>query len=116
MLKLLICSQGHFWESSNESSTCPECGGAAEAFPHLELTSDPLPPVSPVPMAAPDLPIEVDHLPVVPGYSIEKELPRGPAGIRRFRAKQDLVGRPVLLEVVLAREDGSQRAWSSLRS
>ncbi|MFO0879562.1 MAG: WD40 repeat domain-containing serine/threonine protein kinase, partial [Gemmataceae bacterium] len=59
---------------------------------------------------------EVDHLPVVPGYSIEKELPRGPAGIRRFRAKQDLVGRPVLLEVVLAREDGSQRAWSSLRS
>jgi serine/threonine protein kinase len=52
----------------------------------------------------------------VPGYEILEEMARGPTGIRRFRARQPLVGREVLLGVVLAREDVTQRAWSSLRS
>lgn len=115
MLKLLTCAGGHFWESADEASRCPECGALAEALPMLDLA--PLPQETPAPVSRPETPlVEPGGRPVVPGYDILEELARGPTGIRRFRAKQPLVNREVMLEIVLAREDSTQRAWSSLRS
>ncbi len=113
MFQLLTCARGHFWEAPehDDAPRCPECGGPAEsrAAPQLEPAAPPATPLAPAQT-------EERRWPVVPGYEILAELPRGPTGIRRFRAKQPLVGREVLLEVVLAREDPTQRAWSSLRS
>lgn len=109
MTKLLSCAAGHFWETADAPTVCPECGAPPDDFPDLEPAA-----VAPAPAAA--APVEAAGKPVIAGYEILEELARGPTGVRRFRAKQERVGREVLLEVVLAREDPSQRAWSSLRS
>jgi hypothetical protein len=53
--------------------------------------------------------------PIVAGYEVEEELGRGPTGVRFYRATQTVLNRPVLLKVVLAREDSGQRAWGGLR-
>ncbi|MFO0925711.1 MAG: WD40 repeat domain-containing serine/threonine protein kinase [Gemmataceae bacterium] len=120
MLRLHCCTQGHFWEARAEAESldtvrCPQCGAPTEDVPLLGLASpeDPaVPPVDPV-----DLPlIDAEGVPVIAGYEIVEALPPGPTGIRRYRAMQRALNRVVLLEVVLAREDAAQRAWSSLRS
>lgn len=115
MLELLTCPRGHYWESPAQGDAqrlCPECGAPAEGLPGPDLA--PTVPLIPPPREPP--PIETQGHPVVPGYEVLEELDRGPTGVRRFRARQSLLGRQVLLEVVLAREDATQRAWSSLRS
>src|SRR5688572_29542867 len=118
MLKLHSCTHGHFWEASEDTGEvrCPECGAPADALPFFDLA----PAEEGAPQAAPEpieLPLVDDAgLPVVAGYQIVEDLGKGPTGIRLYRAKQLLVSREVLLEVVLAKEDSAQRAWSSLRS
>jgi serine/threonine protein kinase len=54
-------------------------------------------------------------LPVLAGYEVLEHLGRGPAGISRYRARQLVIQRQVLLEVVFAREDSGQLAWGALR-
>src|SRR5262245_40432066 len=114
MLQLLTCSQGHFWESTDQEASprCPECGAPADPLGSPDLAPCPEPP--PPPAAPP--PIDQLGRPVIPGYEILEELPRDATGFRRFRAKQPLIGREVQLDVVLAREDSTQRGWSRLRS
>src|SRR5262245_60172526 len=108
---LLTCASGHFWQSDHDGSRCPECGGEADAWPQLDVGP---PPPPPAPEDTP--PLENAGRPVVPGYEILQDLGRGPTGFRLYRAKQQHVHREVMLEVVLAREDHAQLAWSSLRS
>jgi hypothetical protein len=118
MLKLLNCPRGHFWEQPDEEGAvaCPECGAPAETLPLLDLASEaapaPLPP--PVPPVVPDL-FDGDSRPILDGYVILADLGRTPAGVRLYRARQKVVNRLVLLQVVVAREDVSQRAYGSLR-
>src|SRR5262245_353415 len=113
MLHLLTCAAGHFWEApeDDDAARCPECGAPADEFaaPHLAPSAPPPAPATPAP-------VEDHGRPSIPGYDIVEDPRRGPARTRRCRAKQPLLGREVLLEVVLAREDSTQRAWSSLRS
>src|SRR5690242_5827619 len=117
MLKLLTCARGHFWESAEEPSPerpvgCPECGAPADILPLLDLAPSDLvgpvpPPVVPV---QPDL-LDADGRPNVAGFTVVEDLGRSPVGFRLYRARQLVVNREVLLEVVLAREDVSQAAW-----
>src|SRR5437868_4022681 len=101
MLKLLTCPRGHWWESDEEASVCPQCGAPAGAPPGPDLApSEPLPPA--VEPAAP--PLVAEGKPVVPGYEVLEELGRGRTGLRLYRARQLLCNREVLLEVVLAKE------------
>jgi serine/threonine protein kinase len=120
MLELLTCCRGHFWEQPDQGADdgrmCPECGAPAESLPLLDLApGPPLPPVSPP--SAPAVPDLFDRTgkPIILGYDILEDLGRSAVGVRLYRAKQALVNRPVLLEVVVAREDSSQQAWGSLR-
>lgn len=113
MLKLLTCSGGHFWEAEGDGAPCPECGGAAEAL--LEPDLAPVAVFSNPERKEPPPPV-ANGRPVIAGYDILEDLGPTPAGFRLYRAKQHLVNREVLLEVVLAREDPTQRSWSSLRS
>lgn len=119
MFRLHSCTQGHFWEAREEAEAalplrCPQCGAPTEDVPLLGLAPTEL--LDAVPAGPIDVPLlEDDGTPVVAGYEIVEALGSGPSGIRRYRAKQRLVDRLVLLEVVLAREDTAQRAWSSLR-
>src|SRR5262245_45139080 len=108
MLKLLTCSRGHFWES-DDASVCPECGAAAEPLPHLDLT--PVPPLAPAAPKEPP-PLAAKGLPNIEGYELLEDLGPGPCGFRLYRARQLLVNREVVIEVVLAREDPKQRSWS----
>src|SRR4051812_1394334 len=116
MLRLLTCPQGHFWESA-DATRCPQCGAPADSLPVLDLEAEPprdTPP--PVPAsAALDL-FDANGWPVVAGYEIQEDAGKGPTGMRLYEAKHKVINRVVLLEVVLAREDTSQFAWSSLRS
>jgi serine/threonine protein kinase len=120
MLKLLTCLRGHFWEAAGEDetalqpATCPECGGAPESLPLLDLApSDEAPPPPP---PAPPPPLQDAHgLPVVAGYDVLEEVGRGPTGVAFYRARQALLNRTVLLKVVFARDDVGQRAWGCLR-
>ncbi|MFO0845966.1 MAG: serine/threonine-protein kinase [Gemmataceae bacterium] len=112
MLKLLTCSLGHFWESDDDASACPECGAAADPLPHLDLTPAPLPAPAP-PMEPTTLAM---GLPTIEGYDLLEEVGPGPCGFRLYRASQRLIHREVVIEVVMAREDPAQRSWSSLRS
>jgi serine/threonine protein kinase len=117
MPRLLVCSQGHYWEAADTSGPvgiCPKCGDAAETLPLLDLDAAgvPLPAVAP---AAP-LPLrDPAGLPVIAGYEVLEDLGRNAAGINRYRARQIAINRPVLLEVVFAREDPGQAAWGALR-
>jgi hypothetical protein len=52
---------------------------------------------------------------VVAGYEILEDLGRSLTGVALYRARQAVVNRTVLLKVVTARDDPSQRAWGSLR-
>ncbi len=119
MLHLLTCPQGHFWESDDIAAACPKCGAAAESLPLLGLepasAEEMPPPVTPRGEIEPEL---IDYLGRVSvgGFQINDDLGRGPTGMRLYQARHSLTGRTVLLEVVLAREDGSQHAWASLRS
>jgi serine/threonine protein kinase len=118
MLKLLACPQGHFWETAADGS-CPVCGCPPEDLPLPALSEDgrqgltvaeaESPPPGPPPLR------DGRGFPVVAGYEVQQELGRGPTGVARYRARQVAVGRPVLLEVVFAREDPGQTAWGGLR-
>jgi hypothetical protein len=118
MLELLNCPHGHFWEQSDGQSAhvCPECGAPVEALPLLDLAPDvvaaPQPP--PVPTVVPNL-FDAAGLPVLDGYEVLEDLGRTANGVRLYRARQTVVNRPVLLQVVVAREDAGQRAYGSLR-
>ncbi|MBY0229088.1 MAG: serine/threonine protein kinase, partial [Gemmataceae bacterium] len=109
MLRLLTCSQGHFWESA-EATACPQCGAPPDSLPLLDLEGDAPapPPAGPPPAAEAEL--------RVAGYETLEELGKGPTGLRLSKARHKATGRLVLLEAVLAREDSSQHAWASLRS
>ncbi|MGL4554811.1 MAG: serine/threonine protein kinase, partial [Gemmataceae bacterium] len=111
MLRLLTCERGHFWETGEDR--CPQCGAPADALPVLEAQD--APPAAPPPAAEAEL-LDAKGLPAVAGYEVVEDLGRGPTGMRLYKAKDRAVGRAVLLEVVLAKEDSSQHAWSSLRS
>ncbi len=121
MVKLLSCSQGHYWESpetpdggSGPLVFCPTCGGLADDLPLLDLVETP--PVAGPPPPAP-LPLrDATGRPVVAGYELLDDLGKGPTGLLCFRARQQVVGRIVLLHVVMAREDPGQHIWGSLRS
>jgi hypothetical protein len=56
-----------------------------------------------------------DGRPNVAGFEISEDLGRSAANVRLYRARQHVINRDVLLEVVVAREDASQHAWASLR-
>jgi hypothetical protein len=121
MLKLLTCARGHFWESPDDPSperpvTCPECGAPADHLPLLDLApselAKPLPP--PVAVIEPDL-FDADGRPNVAGFEVREDLGRSISGVRLYRARQQLVNRDVLLEVVAARQDSREQGWGSLR-
>jgi hypothetical protein len=122
MLKLLSCSNGHFWEATEtedglgpQNVFCPVCGALSETLPVLDLAPSEtvtLPQAEP----PPPLPLRDDKgRPVVAGYDLLDDLGRGPTGIASYRAKQVLVNRVVLLRVVTARDDPGQVAWGGLR-
>jgi hypothetical protein len=119
MLKLLTCARGHFWESREELTAqqpapCPECGAPADSLPLLDLVPSDLASLPPILPIVPELFDETGH-PIVAGFEIKEDMGRSPTGVRLYRARQVLVNRDVLLEVVAAREDSSQQAWGSLR-
>ena len=121
MLKLLTCARGHFWESADEPSperplACPQCGAPADTLPLLDL--GPSEPLESLPPPVPPLERELfdgDGRPNVAGFEILEDLGRSATGVRLYRARQRVINREVLLEVVAARDDPSQRAWGSLR-
>jgi serine/threonine protein kinase len=121
MLKLLTCSQGHYWERQVEDEAdesrdvCPVCGQAAETMPLLDLApseSQPSPPAEP---PTPPPLRDNDGRPIVAGYKIRTNAVKGLAGLQHYLAQQAIVNRFVLLKVVFAREDPGQFAWGSLR-
>jgi hypothetical protein len=115
-LKLLSCSEGHFWETLEGGATavCPVCGGPPESWPLLGPgPDDAAAAASPAAPAAPKP--TFSRRPVVPGYEIVEDRGRTAAGVAVFLAKQELVPRKVLLKVVTAAEDRGQRAWGALR-
>jgi hypothetical protein len=121
MLKLLTCVHGHFWEAvvgdgaPEPPPPCPECGAPADGLPVLDFApSETAVTIAPPPPGAPPL-FDPSGRPVVAGYEILEPLGKGPTGVYRYRARQAVINRLVLLEVVLAREDASQQAWGSLR-
>jgi hypothetical protein len=123
MLKLLTCPRGHFYERPDEDAhaPCPECGAPPDTLPLLDLVPEGPPAAAPPaddsgpPQAAADDLFDPRGRPVVAGYEILEDLGRGPTGVRRFSARQTVVRRKVLLEVVVAREDAGQEAWAGLR-
>jgi serine/threonine protein kinase len=119
MLVLLTCPRGHFWEQPGgaDGAVCPECGAPPEALPLLDLAPEaPRTPVPPQTVASIEAALfDGAGRPVVRGYEILEDLGRTSAGVRRYLAKQFVVNRHVLLEVVLAREDAGQRGYGSLR-
>ena len=116
MLHLLTCSNGHSWETSAtdvDRAVCPVCGDAVESLPLFDLavSNDP---VAAAPAAPQAVPLRnAGGKPVVAGFEIEEELVRGLFGVRQYQAKQLLVNRRVLLQVVVAREDAGQRGWGA---
>jgi serine/threonine protein kinase/WD40 repeat protein len=135
MLKLLNCPQGHFWESMGGEEggplpPCPECGSPAETLPLFDLlpedavTSREGAETSQDRQTAVTVIDNEEHLslrdemgfPRVAGFEIQAELEPGPTGVRHYLARQILVGRNVLLQVVLAHEDPGQTAWGTLRA
>jgi WD40 repeat protein len=116
-LKLLSCSEGHFWETSEggPAAVCPVCGGPPESWPLLGPGSDDAPAAVAVPTAQAAPKPTFSRRPVVPGYEIVEDRGRTSAGVAVFLAKQELVPRKVLLKVVTAAEDRGQRAWGALR-
>jgi serine/threonine protein kinase len=125
MIQLLTCAQGHFWEalapeenSAPSTAVCPVCGSGPDSLPLLDLapTEPRSPPVTAVVPEIQALPLRDDAgRPVVAGYEVQESLGRSPTGVARYRARQLLVGRTVLLKAVSAREDTGQIAWGSLR-
>lgn len=115
MLRLLTCGHGHFWESA-DATRCPQCGAEAESLPVLDLQPDPPAAPPPVPSSAQELLFDPEGRPVIAGYEILEDLGKGPTGMRLYKARHKVINRVVLLEVVLAKEDTTQYAWSSLRS
>jgi hypothetical protein len=118
MLKLLTCTQGHFWEKPNDDApeVCPVCGRAADTLPLLDLLpGEESPPASAEPPSPPPL-RDKEGRPVVAGYEILHDLGTGPTGVHLYRARQLLVNRLVVLKVVFAKDDPGQLAWGSLRN
>ncbi len=94
---------------------CPTCGGIADTLPLLDLAPSEQPPAPPPPPQP--LPLrDPSGRPVVAGYDLLDDLGRGPSGLLCYRARQQGIGRNVLLHVVLAREDASQQIWGTLRA
>src|SRR5262249_36246973 len=120
MLRLLTCSQGHFWECADDLDgpagppRCPRCGAPADLLPILDLAPGDAPPPLPDPVALPLF--DSGGVPILEGYDQLRDLGKGPGGLRLFRARQVAVNRPVLLEVVAARDDAGQQAWGTLRN
>src|SRR5260370_13169737 len=115
MLKLLTCSQGHFWEveetEANGDSTheinflprqvCPSCGSAAASIPDLDLAPSEAPTAAAAPPAAPPLPPplrDAEGRPVVAGYEILDAKGRTPRGVLVYRATQAFVNLPPTLK------------------
>jgi hypothetical protein len=125
MIQLLTCAQGHFGEavapeegSAPRNALCPVCGSGPESLPLLDLapTEPEPPPATAVIPAVQALPLRDDAgLPVVAGYEVLEGLGRSLTGVALYRARQLVVNRTVLLEVVTAKEDTGQIAWGSLR-
>src|SRR5437879_4050056 len=126
MLKLLTCTQGHFWEVAQPgdngappdlaSLRCPVCGAAADEMPLLDLVPDekPIPPAPP-PTLRPEPLLDVKGDPIVSGYDLIEPLGKNKKGVLLYRAKQILINRTVLLKAVLARDDVGQISWGALR-
>ena len=122
MLHLLTCSRGHSWEATAADgavgrAVCPVCGDAIDLLPLLDLApSAEAITAAPAPVLPQAPPLrDAAGRPVVAGFDIVEDLGRTPLGVRLFRAKQLLVNRPVLLKVVVARDDAGQMGWGSLR-
>jgi eukaryotic-like serine/threonine-protein kinase len=124
MFKLLSCPNGHFWEAAESEGGavrpdhCPACGALSDAAPLLPELAPSEPETPPPAEAAPAEPPLRDARgrPVVAGYEVAEPAGKGPTGVLFYKARQPLLNRPVLLKVVLAREDPGQFAWGSLRN
>jgi eukaryotic-like serine/threonine-protein kinase len=122
LFKLMSCSEGHFWETSESgpATLCPVCGGTPESWPLVgpppdDGSSGEIPVATLAPASPPAPKPTFSRRPVVPGYEILEDRGRTPAGVAVYLAKQELVPRKVLLKVVTAAEDRGQRAWGALR-
>jgi hypothetical protein len=121
MLKLLRCHQGHYWEGRDDCESCPECGSASETMPMFTFVGenlqiqDEIATKKPRDSSSKDI-FDSHGYPIIEGFEILEDLGRGPTGFHLYHAKQASLNREVRLEVVFAKEDTSQRAWSSLRS
>ena len=121
MLQLLTCAKGHSWEAAADGAVvhavCPVCGDGVDLLPLLELApSADAVTTAPEPVLPQAPPLrDAAGKPVVAGFDLQEDLGRTPLGVRLFRAKQLLVNRPVLLKVVVAKDDAGQMGWGSLR-
>jgi hypothetical protein len=113
MLRQLRCLAGHSWETEDDTvGYCPRCGELADSLSLLEET--PPPPETPADRV--DQPTrDARGWPVVPGYELREKLPNGPFGVERYRARQLVADRLVILELVVAKDDPGQTAWGALR-
>lgn len=113
MLRQLRCLSGHSWETEDDTAAyCPRCGELAD---NVSLF-DEAPPPPEIPQDRLDVPTrDARGYPVIPGYDLREKLPPGPLGVERYRARQLVAERPVVVEVVVARDDSGQTAWAALR-
>jgi hypothetical protein len=120
MLQLLTCSNGHSWETAaNDEAAvhalCPVCGEAVDLLPLLDLAPG-AETIALAPVLSQAGPLrDTSGKPVVAGFEIDDDLGRTSLGVHQYRAKQLLVNRPVLLKVVVAKEDAGQTGWGALR-
>ena len=94
----------------------PDLRPPPDLGPMLDLEAASVPATAPVAPAGPLPSMDSRGFPVVAGYEVLESHGQGTGGVRLYRARQLLVGRDVLLQVVFAREDSSQKAWNCLRS
>src|SRR5262249_20122451 len=111
MLRQLRCLGGHSWEAEegDDIPYCPRCGELADT---ISLLTETPPPAPETPADAQPRPTrDARGWPVVPGYELREKLAAGPLGVERYRARQLVADRTVIVEVVVAASDPGQTAW-----